>query len=146
MKKLIIFTAVLFFTTLTATSQTLPYRPFSEFNNDIGAYLQYNFDKRGDAYIGKTFAELMKDMELKPLEFTPIFRSDSKSSGISLGFKFTSTAHFLPWKDEFITIMWEIPFDDYLMLSLRKTYPSEKWVTQHYDFFKDLKIKKVTNK
>jgi hypothetical protein len=149
MKKLIILSAVMIYTTFTATSQTLPYRPFSQFNNEIGAYLLYNFDKRGDVYKGKTFSELIKDMELKPLDFLPIFRtgpSTSQFAGISLCFSFISTTHYIPWKDEFITIMWETPLESSLILSLIKTYPREKWVSQHYDFFKDLKIDVVKYK
>lgn len=145
MKKLIILSAVMIYTTFTATSQTLPYRSFSQFNNDIGAYLLYNFDKRGDVYKGKTFAELMKDVEIEPLEFLPILRSDDLSTGISLGFKFSSKSHaYVPWKDEFITIRWEKTLESSLILSLIKTHPREKWVSQHYDFFKDLKIDVVT--
>jgi hypothetical protein len=150
MKKLIILSAVLIYTTLAAKSQTLPYRPFSQFNNDIGAYLLYNFDKRCDVYTGKTFAELMKEMELKPLEVSPMFEttmdisSETYIVGIRLGFKFSSTSHaYVPWKDDFITIIWKTRFEDSKYQELRKQYPIEKWVSQHFDFFKDIEIKKV---
>jgi hypothetical protein len=125
----------------------LAYKPYVQYNGDIASYLQYNFGQRANVYNGKTFADLMNDIEIKPLEFSPMFRTDNVSTGIFLGFKFSSESHaFVPWKDEFITIRWEMPFNDSLMLSLIKTYPYKIWVTQHYDFFKNLRIHDVTYK
>ena len=72
-KKTTLLTAVIilsFIITFTATSQTtLPYRSFSQFNGDIAAYLKYNFDDRSNQYQGKTFGDLMKDMEITPLDY-----------------------------------------------------------------------------
>ncbi len=133
---------------LSASSQVLTYKPYSQFNNDMGAFLKYNFEDRADAYIGKTFDELMKDAQLKPLAFTYVVsytnNSRTQSIGISLAFKFTSASRaFVPWKDEFITIHWQTSFDYSILRSLMNKYPENKWVNEHYEFFKNLKIKKI---
>ena len=51
----------------------LTYRSYSQFNNDMGAYLEINFDKRSDCYKGKTFGEMMSDMEIIPIGYSLIF-------------------------------------------------------------------------
>ena len=54
-------------------TMALTYRSYSQFNNDMGAYLEINFDKRSDCYKGKTFGEMMSEMEIIPIGYSLIF-------------------------------------------------------------------------
>lgn len=150
MKKFKLFTTVVLICIFayTAKAQMLPYRPFSEFNNDIEGYLKYNFDERGNLYQGKTFAELMKDVEIKPLGYevtSARSKTDNKSYilQIDVYFNHKIAYEYHPTMDAFLTIFWEIPYLSILEKDLEKQYPSDVWVSQHYDFFKDKKIKFV---
>ncbi len=72
MKKILLF-ILLSVSILCAGAQcTKPYKAFAEFNKDITAFLSYNFKERADCYKGKTVADVLKDMELKPAEFVPL--------------------------------------------------------------------------
>lgn len=51
-----------------------PYRSFKQCGEDIEKYLKYNFEERVEGnyklYEGKTLAQLMSDLEIKPLGFS----------------------------------------------------------------------------
>ena len=68
MQKKIIITVVLSLVAFHSLfCQQLPSRKFSEYNGNIGTYLQYNFEARGETYYaGRTFAQLMADLEITP--------------------------------------------------------------------------------
>ena len=70
---LLFILSVLISSTLQA-QQTLPYHSYSDFNGNVAAYLKYNFEYRSRVYSGKTFAQMMNDMEIQPLGYIAIFQ------------------------------------------------------------------------
>ncbi|MEI8273857.1 MAG: hypothetical protein WCG08_14675 [Paludibacter sp.] len=148
MKKLILLIALSLFLTHNAISQTLPYKPFSQFNGDIESYLKYNFVDRSDYYKGKSFGDLMKDMETSPLEYFGTYLMPSQGNDIlvtkiTLVFKHTRADGRYSIRDTQIAIVWETPFSSTLWKDLNNQYPKNNWVIEHYDFFKDKKIKGI---
>lgn len=147
--------------------QKLPYRHFSEFNGNISAYIRYNFEERGqNPYNNCTFAQLMDDLEIKPIGYTIAAGYFDKNTfyqgGIALYFTKKGT-EFSCIKDDHITIWWEtsvlhsnneilnrrlLPVNRNAkhynsVMELEQAYPGQIWVMQHYDFYKNLKIKGV---
>jgi hypothetical protein len=149
MQKLLLLSAALL-CLYTAHSQQLPYCPYATFNNDVAAYLEYNFDTRGKTlYQGKTFDDLMKDMGIVPIGFMPTYTTSisdnyTRNTWIDLYFKHVnSDGRYDPLRDTFITIYWETPFISNALVDLIKQYPYSTWVSQHYDFFKDKVIESI---
>ena len=173
MKKSIIL-AITFLCVFAQTSfSQRPYRSFRECSNDTIKYLKYNFLERGDnsLYKGKTFAQLMSDVEIKPISLW-ISGSYDPRTDISLvtgiGLYFTSStgnkARSHPLKDQYIRIYWETPI---LQRSIetktkarlsppvkgQKKYESASeffsvytlglWIPEFYEYFKDQKIKAI---
>ena len=149
-----------------------PYRTFKQSGEDIEKYLKYNFEERVEGnyklYEGKTFAQLMSDLEIKPLGFSytglaGTTYSDGRYVIVSIDLYFTCRdgKKFSSRTDEYISIFWETPILNSNIASRTKAklsppakgqkkyealsdliavYPTSKWVSQHYDFFKDHKI------
>jgi hypothetical protein len=147
MKKLLI--VILAFTCYTTAALCqLPYRPLSEFNGDKGAYLKYNFEEREDLFIGHTFAYLLSSSELPPtghVRVMAISKNDNNSYmiGIYLYFSRKFPNSFNPFKDDYLTIYWETPFTFDDLQILEKQFPANQWVPEHYNYFKDKKIKMI---
>ena len=125
----------------------LTYRSYSQFNNDMGAYLEINFDKRSDCYKGKTFGEMMSDMEIIPIGYSLIFSyymniNKTTVHSLDLIFQHASNGTENPLKDIYIRIYWETPFESKELASI-KQYPRSNWVSQHADFFRNKVIKSI---
>ncbi len=150
MKKLIILIIATFCFANNILSQ-IPYRPYSQYNGDKASYLKFNFDERGNLYQGKTFADLIKDIEITPIGYY-VFGSISKVDnrgyvlGIDLYFSHYDNINYHPIKDIYLTIYWDSPILDDNVKLLEKQFPSESWVIQHYYYFQDKKIKMVKYK
>ena len=89
----------------------LTYRSYSQFNNDMGAYLETNFDKRSDCYKGKTFGEMMSDMEITPISYSRVssiytYVNKITVPYIELIFQHASNGTENPLKDIYIRIYW----------------------------------------
>ena len=126
-------------------TMALTYRSYSQFNNDMGAYLEINFDKRSDCYKGKTFGEMMSEMEISPIGYEYAFivnTNKTKVPCIDLIFKHASNLTHSPLKDIYISIYFETPFDILEFESI-KQYPPSNWVSQHADFFRNKVIKSI---
>ena len=125
----------------------LTYRSYSQFNNDMGAYLEINFDKRSDCYKGKTFGEMMSDMEIIPVGYSLIFSyyiniNKTTVHSLDLIFKHKEDLKNNELKDIYIRIYWETPFESKEFASI-KQYPPSNWVSQHTDFFRNKVIKSI---
>jgi len=169
MKKTIILalTFVCIFAQTTFSQQ--PYRSLKESGNDTVKYLKYNFKDRGkaDLYNGKTFAELMSELEIKPIGMhRSMLNTDNGIiiTGVILFFTQIHKSGYSELNDENLWIMWEtpIPFRNgaaiekaklsppvkgqkkyYSAYELFTAYPQKEWIPEFYDFFKDQKIKIV---
>ena len=140
---LLFILSVLISSTLQA-QQTLPYHSYSDFNGNVAAYLKYNFEYRSKAYTGKTFAQMMNDMEIQPLGYIAVFQFPSNiNPSILLYFKAERKDKFHELRDDYITIIWETTISSESVIGLTKQYPDTMWVAQHYDFFKDKIIKRI---
>jgi hypothetical protein len=108
------------FTEMSFSQQ--PYRSLKECGNDTVKYLKYNFMERGDIYLyqGKTFAQLLYDLEIKPIGLLPIYSTTlgynsngegNKDGNVAIELYFKCSNHlglkYHPLKDEYITISWE---------------------------------------
>ena len=143
MKKIILTISLMVIGFNFANSQTKPLKSISQFNGNVMNYLKYNIDERVDYYKGKTVAELLNDLSIAPIGFQ-CFMNDAGVIGIQLYYKSYNENVYSELADDYINIGFEkiIPREKYHIL--RKEYPTEKWVPQHYDFFKDMIIKKVS--
>ena len=140
---LLFILSVLISSTLQA-QQTLPYHSYSDFNGNVAAYLKYNFEYRSRVYSGKTFAQMMNDMEIQPLGYIAVFQFPSNiNPSILLYFKAERKDKFHELRDDYITIIWETTISSESVIGLTKQYPDTMWVAQHYDFFKDKIIKRI---
>lgn len=145
MKNIIILIVTAICLTTNIYSQ-LPYRPYSEFKGDKGAYLKYNLEDRGINFQGKTLGELFGSIELTPVgyeRFMTISKIDNRSYmlGLTVFYSKYYNNDFSPLHDSYFTIWWETPFLLDEIKVIEKQYPAEKWVIQHYNYFKDKKIK-----
>jgi hypothetical protein len=147
MKKLL-FLSLFVLASFTTMAQTLPYRSYAEFNGDIGAYLKYNFEDRGNLYQGKTIGDLLKDVELTPIGYSPTL-AELKEDGqtymicIDIYFKNKIKGKFNPLRDDYLTIYLE-PY--VLWSELENQYKKnegDKWTQQDYEVIKNKKIKVV---
>ncbi len=129
----------------------LPYRSYSEFKGDKGAYLKYNLEDRGINYQGKTLGELFSSIELTPVGYMNYLAESNNDNrtytlGMDVIFSRNLSNVFNPIKDVYITIWWETPFLFDAVQTIEKQYPPEKWVIQHFNFFKDKKIEMLKYK
>ena len=125
----------------------LTYRSYSQFNNNKGAYLEINFDKRSDCYKGKTFGEMMSDMEISPISYSYVssiyvYVNKVTIPYIELIFQHASNGTENPLKDIYIRVYWETPIDSNELDSINE-YPLSNWVSQHTDFFRNKVIKSI---
>ena len=125
----------------------LTYRSYSQFNNNKGAYLEINFDKRSDCYKGKTFGELLRDLEINPIGYefaSSVYWHNNITTVpyIELIFQHTSNGTYSPLKDIYLRISWETHFDIREFENI-KQYPRSNWVSQHADFFRNKVIKSI---
>ena len=142
MKKIILTISLMVIGFNFANSQTKPLKSISQFNGNVMNYLKYNIDERADYYKGKTVAELLNDLSIAPIGFQ-CFMNDAGVIGIQLYYKSYNENVYSELADDYINIGFKkiIPYKEYDIL--KKEYHSEKWVPQHYDFFKDMIIKNV---
>ena len=146
-----------------------PYRSLKECGNDTAKYLRYNFKERGSEslYQGKTLAQLLSDLEVKPIGMLRCLLPSNDGThitGIVLFFTQINKSGYSELRDENLWIIWETPilFDNRATMEKAKlsppikgqkkyesgsdlftAYPQKEWIPQFYDFFKDYKIKKV---
>ncbi|MFT4072243.1 MAG: hypothetical protein QM654_10065 [Dysgonamonadaceae bacterium] len=121
-----------------------PYKPFSMFANDTTAFLRYNFNERADQYKGKKVSDVLRDLQISPKAF-------ATASTMYLG-KYSGLCIFLDgnrWKlpavkPQYIYIYWEGLQNLEPVIKLYRQYDNDKWVQQHYDFFKDMTVGKVS--
>jgi hypothetical protein len=147
MKKIILLISIVAFANNASAQCDQIYRFYRQFNNNIGAYLETNFDKRSDCYKGKTFGEMMSDMEITPISYSyvrSIYAYVNKTTipYIELIFQHASNGIYNPLRDIYIRIYWETPFDSKEFASI-KEYPISNWVSQHADFFSNKVIKSI---
>ncbi len=145
-KQIILFIGLIF--SYNVISQTVPYKSFPQFNGNMEAYLKYNFVNRESVYVGKTFGDMMKDMEINPIQsiFTFVLSNDKYNNTavtICLVFQHTNPKGNYSIRDPQLYIDWEDPIPLTSVLDLDKSYPQQKWVSQYYDFYKGRKIKKI---
>ncbi|MDR2146596.1 MAG: hypothetical protein LBE91_09090 [Tannerella sp.] len=97
-----------------------PYKPAATFDGDTLQYLEYNYTKRSDQYIGKTVGEVLKELEYPVLYIVeghyllmPGGRS-ARVVGLSLGIR-QMDKEPSPLKDYYIVISYENPptFEEY---------------------------------
>lgn len=124
----------------------LPYRSYSEFKGDKGAYLKYNLEDRGINFQGKTLGELFGSIELTPVGYMKYMAESNNDNrtymlGLIIFYSKYYSNDFSPLYDSYITIWWETPFLLDEIKVIEKQYPAEKWVIQHYNYFRDKKIK-----
>ena len=174
MKKTIIL-AITFLCVFAQTSLSQkPYRSFRECSNDTIKYLKYNFLERGDnsLYKGKTFAQLMSNVEIKPINFWLVSNEDPSNdisvvTGIELFFTSSTgnKARSNPLRDQYIEIYWETPILHSSTATKTKArlsppvkgqkkyesaseffsvYTLGLWIPEFYEYFKDQKIKAVS--
>jgi len=129
----------------------LPYRSYSEFKGDKGAYLKYNFEDRGNIYQGKTLGELLGNIEITPVGYMRYMAESNNDNrtymlGLIVFFSKYYSDDFSPLNDYYLTIWWETPFLLDEIKVIEKQYPAEKWVIQHYNYFKDKKIEMLKYK
>jgi hypothetical protein len=148
MKKLL-FLSFFVLASFTTMAQTLPYRSYAEFNGDMGAYLKYNFEDRGNLYQGKTIGDLLKDVELTPIGYSAGL-AEAKADGqtyvleLYIVFKRKKDGEFNSLRDEYLTVYIEEPW--FLWSELKPyydIYTGKKWTQQDYEVIKDKKIKVV---
>ena len=169
MKKSIIL-AISFLCVFAQTSfGQQPYRSLKECGNDTAKYLRYNFKERGNEslYQGKTLAQLLSDLEIKPIGIhRSMLMSDNNTiiQGIFLFFTQINKHGFSELRDENLSIIWETPILYINRATMEKAklsppikgqkkyesgselftaYPQKEWIPQFYDFFKDQKIKEI---
>ncbi|GAB6010655.1 hypothetical protein [Viscerimonas tarda] len=154
MKKLLI---TLLFAAIAVQSHSqcdLPYKPFEFFKNDATlmndtiTYLEYNFEARRDCYIGKTIADVIQDLELpiKAFQHTSVgSRIGSLELCLSDGLNYADINAASPMVYQGISISLE---DTVFFSSVKKLideYPLSKWAPEHYEFFKNVRIKWIMN-
>ena len=129
------------------SAQIPAYRSLAQFNGDIDKYLYFNFEIRCEAYTGKTFADLFKDLEIQPIGFVSamsfVYGMNKGSYDVRIDLLFKHYSDKYSALDSYISIEWEIPVEGSLVRALTSQYPDEPWVPQHYEFFKNMKIKYV---
>jgi|GEM_PF-3282717 hypothetical protein len=130
----------------STSAQTLTYKHYSQFKGNVKAYLKANFEQRKSAYVGKTFAHLLKEMEIQPVGFEAVIR-DSNEGTVSYIMLFLKRNNNKGINDEikdyYIYLDWTKPIPNSVIVPLIRQFSPEKWVSQHYDFFKDMIIKNI---
>ncbi|MDR0768603.1 MAG: hypothetical protein LBE71_01660 [Dysgonamonadaceae bacterium] len=140
---------ILFFLLSVLTSaqaqETLPYKPWQEFNNDTLKYLEYNFNTRGTQYKGRTVKELFDDFELPVTFIVDWMLGDNGIVSLYLGIHSVQGQEDKPndLYDYYVEIFFANPLlpDDF-----RKVYDhriSTKWTPQVYEFLKDLELSRT---
>lgn len=161
MKKHLFFFVISLVCIQLSAQDSLPYRAFESFKNDSVptfseedtlAYLAYNFGTRADYYIGKTIGDMIDDLELEIQDFasTKCWYCEPNQSvieGISFFIQLHNSKRGGSPQDFHIET--RIDEDNYgfipssMLFDLKKNYPSTKWVPEHYEFFKNIKIKTI---
>ena len=147
MKKLFL-SCLLVLSAIAASAQILPYRPYAEYNGDMGTYLKYNFEERSDLYKGKTIGDLLKDVELTPIGYslTSWYSQDDYKFyvfKIDIVFKRKTEGQFSEISDEYLSIYLETPFAYEEIRPLYKKTFGKTWTTEDYEFLKDKTIKVI---
>ncbi len=129
----------------------LPYRQYSEFKGDKGAYLKYNLEDRGINFKDKTLGELFSSIEITPVGYESYvaesnYDNQTYMTRIVIFFSRYYSNDFSPLHDYYFTIWWQTPFLFDAVQTIEKQYPPEKWVIQHFNFFKDKKIEMLKYK
>ncbi|MDR0768355.1 MAG: hypothetical protein LBE71_00340 [Dysgonamonadaceae bacterium] len=146
---------ILFFLLSVLTSaqaqETLPYKPWQEFNNDTLKYLEYNFNTRGAQYNGRTVKELFDDFEL-PVTFV-VSRTwrDDYATGASVLVHLHLGIHSVQGEEDkpsdlydyYVRVSFANPplLEDFMKVFDHRI--STKWTPQVYEFLKDLKLSRT---
>ncbi len=137
MRRIILFIVFIVITVAAKAQCNQPYKSFDQFRNDTTAFLRYNFKTRADCYKGKTVAYVLKDLQLRPKSYVALYSTKTnKYRGICI---FMDDKGYIDakTKNQYIYIYWKGLLDDEGVVKLGRTYDSDIWVQQHYDFFKD---------
>ncbi len=137
MKKIFLLIVFIIITVAAKTQCNQPYKSFDQFRNDTTAFLRYNFKTRADCYKGKTVAYVLKDLQLKPKSFIPLYSTKTnKYRGVR--FFVDNKGYIDPkMKNQYIYIYWKDLLDSEAVSTLIQTYDSDVWIDKFYDFFKD---------
>ena len=142
------FLLVLSIGQLRAQRETLPYKAASMFEGDTAMYLEYNYTIRSAQYKGKTFGEIIGELEYPVLymaEITMIsnFSSPSRVSILNMCIHQVGEKFHL-FKDYTLSVWFENPPDSEDFKKITGNYrdnPFPELTPQLYEFLKDLKIK-----
>lgn len=149
MKKFIPFVVLLFMSlgTINLYAQkinqdTLVYQTITDFRLDTTAFIRHNFVDRAASYDGKSFAQLMDDLNL-----CPMIMGIGYSFGESGERLFSSIRLYIPINNNarsFIHVSWEEPVSMPLTAErlLRKN-GMYKWMDDYVAIFADYKIGRV---
>ena len=146
MKKVILTLAIIAF---AGSLSAQIYRSLSQFNGDMDKYLYFNFEDQDDAYVGKTFADIIEKLEIQPVGFTRIMEGaldmsvDFHDVWIELIFRYNHAEKKGSSYNSYIRIVWETPILSRLVVNLTDQYTNKIWVPQHYEFFKNMKVKYI---
>ncbi|MDR1169844.1 MAG: hypothetical protein LBK97_03315 [Prevotellaceae bacterium] len=124
---------------------TLPYKTAAIFEGDTLRYLEYNYSKRHEQYIGKTVGEILEELEYPVLYIVESARRGDKLISLKLGIR-QKEKDPTPVKDYYINVGFENPpvFKDFLATG----YHSQNnyvFTTQIYNLIKDLKISGISS-
>ena len=124
-----------------------PYKSFDKFSNDTTAFLRHNFSKRAACYKGKTVAQVLTDLQLKPKSFAVLYSVwTGKYDGIYIYVDNSSENDRIQnpkRKSQYICLYWDKLLDNESVTTLIQNYDNDIWVQQHYDFFKNMVVDKV---
>lgn len=120
------------------------YYPYSRFYGDVRSYLKYNFEKRSYIYSGKTFENLMKDLELTPLSYGPMMKccNPHVCFAIELYFKNIGKENS-PLFDDYLVVYWKTDIIAEDIWKLSDLCPNYKWTDASSNFFKDKIVYKI---
>ena len=81
MKKIILLSILIVSALCVKAQCNLPYKSISDFKNDTSAFVMYNFMDRADCYAGKTFADVITDLQIPVKNFA--YRNLEKMIGLN---------------------------------------------------------------
>lgn len=106
----------------------LPYKPFSEFNNDTTAFIAYNYMDRADTYYNKTIEDVLKDLHISVTNYQYTL---GKKMKIYLVLYLSSEKNSLSDTHIYINTIEELP---------KSSFSQEKWNNNIYETIKHLRI------
>ena len=121
--------------------EQMPYRPAATFKGDTLRYLEYNYSKRREQYIGKTVEVVLKELEYPIIYVSGDYRDGvpSRLVGLTLGIRQVGKERSIELRDYYIFIGFANPPDG-------DAYWEATGANNHafsqktYDFIKDLEV------